>query len=99
MIKYLLFDLPIEECWIPHTVNENSCSSFAISNSSFFLAVVEHHGGPVLARIYHLDFIVHPGGHDGLVLVLDASHANAAGDGEEVSQVHEVEEVVVDEDR
>ena len=34
-----------------------------------------------------------------MVLVLDASHANAAGDGEEVSQVHEVEEVVVDEDR
>jgi hypothetical protein len=63
------------------------------------VAVVEHHGGPVLARIYHLDGIVHPGGHDGLVLVLDASHDNAVGDGKEVGQVHEVEEVVVDEDR
>jgi hypothetical protein len=62
------------------------------------VAVVEHHGGPVLARIYRLDGIVHPGGHDRLVLVLDAGHGNAADGGEEVGQVREVEEVVVDED-
>jgi hypothetical protein len=62
------------------------------------VAVVEHHGGLVLARIYRLDGIVHPGGHDGLVLVLDAGHGNAADGGEEAGQVHEVEEVVVDED-
>jgi hypothetical protein len=63
------------------------------------VAVIEHHGGPVFARIHSLDGVVHPSGHDGLVLVLDAGHSNAVGGGEEVGQVREVQEVIVDEDR
>jgi hypothetical protein len=64
-------------------------------------AVVEHHGGPVLARIHSLDGTIHLGDLGGLILVLDTGHNNAASTSADdaVGQVCKLEEVAVDEER